>query len=196
MTEVLDKIATFNTEYKYIKNERHRENIKKLVGMLPDYFFEVAASSTGKYHPSISLGKGGLVRHSKTVVRIGYELCMNNSIGSAFTLEEKDLMLCALLVHDGLKHGINYSKYTAFDHPLQMSKFIKDNKSEFTWSLKEINFICSCIETHMGEWTTDYQGNEVLQKPSNKYQKFVHMCDFLASRKFLNIEFINGDIVD
>ena len=36
----------------------------------------------------------------------------------------------------------------------------------------------------------------VLPKPINKYQRFVHMCDFLASRKFLNTKFNNNDIID
>ena len=48
----------------------------------------------------------------------------------------------------------------------------------------------------MGPWTKDYKGNEVLPKPVNKYQKFVHMCDYLASRKFLNINFKENEIVD
>ena len=29
----------------------------------------------------------------------------------------------------------------------------------------------------------------------NKYQKFVHMCDYLASKKFLDIKFENNNIV-
>ena len=64
-----------------------------------------------------------------------------------------------------------------------------------TFDDSEIELICSVIETHMGEWTRDYKGNEVLEKPKTKYQKFVHMCDFLSSRKFLNIEFDGNEIV-
>ena len=30
----------------------------------------------------------------------------------------------------------------------------------------------------------------------DKYQRFVHMCDFLSSRKFLDIKFENNDIED
>ena len=45
------------------------------------------------------------------------------------------------------------------------------------------------IKTHMGPWTVDYNGNEVLEKPKTKYQNFVHMCDFLASRKCLLVPF-------
>lgn len=192
----MNKVDYFKKEYEMIKNSEYRDNLKKLVSMLPDYFFKVAASSTGKYHPSFTLGDAGLVRHSKAAFRIGYELLNNNTIGSVFNESEKELMLCGLLVHDGLKHGLVESKYTVFEHPILMANFLRENKDQFTWSDKEVNFIASVIETHMGEWTHDYQGNEVLTKPSNKYQKFVHMCDFLASRKFLDIKFDNNDIVE
>ena len=192
----MNKVDYFLNEYKLIKNDEYRENLKKLVSMLPDYFFTVAASSTGKYHPSFTLGDAGLVRHSKAAFRIAYELLNNNTIANVFNESEKDLMLCAILVHDGLKHGIVESRYTVFEHPILMANFIRENKDEFTWNDKEIEFIASVIETHMGEWTKDYQGNEILTKPSNKYQKFVHMCDFLASRKFLDIKFDKNDIVE
>ena len=69
-----EKINMFQREINYIKTERYRENIKKLISCLPDYFFEIPASSTGKYHPNYALGEGGLVRHTKVAVRIAYEL--------------------------------------------------------------------------------------------------------------------------
>ncbi len=46
----------------------------------------------------------------------------------------------------------------------------------------------------MGEWNTDYNGNEVLPLPKNRYQKFVHMCDFLASRKCILVPFEDNNI--
>lgn len=192
----MNKVEIFNKEYQYIKTKKYVDNIKIIIDLLPDYFFEVAASSTGKYHPSFSLGEGGLVRHTKAAVRIAYELLQNNSVFTHFKQEEKDLMICGLLIHDGLKHGLVKSEYVVFDHPLQISKFIKDNKDKLTLTDNEIKFMCSVVETHMGEWTKDYRGNEVLEKPTNQYQKFVHMCDFLASRKFLDIKFENNNIVE
>ena len=60
---------------------------------------------------------------------------------------------------------------------------------------EEIEFICSCVETHMGQWTTDYKGNEVLKKPVSKYQRFVHMCDYLSAQKFLDVKFDGNEIV-
>ena len=189
------KKEMFQTEIGYIKNPKYAENIGIIIDLLPDYFFEVPASSTGKYHPKFSLGEGGLVRHTKSAVRIAHELLENNSLFNTFTSDEKDMMIAALLVHDGLKSGLVKSEYTVFEHPLLMSKFIQDNRSKLTLDDSEIELICSVIETHMGEWTRDYKGNEVLEKPKTKNQKFVHMCDFLSSRKFLNIEFDGNEIV-
>ena len=47
----------------------------------------------------------------------------------------------------------------------------------------------------MGAWNKDFDGNEVLPIPRTKYQSFVHMCDYLASRKFINVEFDNNNDV-
>ncbi len=185
----MNRETIWKKELSYIKNQKYRENAVKLINLLPDYFFEVPASSTGKYHPSYSLGTGGLLRHTKAVVRIGYELLQNNTIGGIFTPEEKDLLLIAMIMHDGVKSGIPKEKYTRFDHPLLASKLIKDHQKELTFTKGEVEFICHAIESHMGEWNTDYDGNEVLPLPKDRYQKFVHMCDFLGSRKFLHVEF-------
>lgn len=185
----MDKVKVFEKELNYIKNTRYKENAKILINLLPDYFFEVPASSTGKYHPSFALNEGGLVRHTKAVVRFGKELLSNQSVSSIFTEDEKDLMLVAMIMHDGVKSGIPKEKYTRFDHPLLASKLIKENKEKLTLTENEVFALCNMIESHMGEWNTDYDGNEILPKPVNKYQKMVHMCDYLASRKFINIDF-------
>ena len=73
--------------------------------MLPDYFYEIPASSTGKYHPDFSLGEGGLVRHVKVAVRLAKELLDNPCIGDKYTNNEKDIMIFTLILHDGLKSG-------------------------------------------------------------------------------------------
>ena len=190
------KIKAFNKELCYIKNEKYKQSAKELISLLPDYFFEVAASSTGKYHPSFSLGNGGLLRHTKALVRIGYELFENKSIGHKFTNDEKDLMIIAMIMHDGLKHGIENSQYTKFEHPIIVCDYIKENKDKISLDSDDIEFITRVISSHMGEWNTSPYSDIVLPLPKDKYQRFVHMCDFLSSRKFLNINFENNDIVE
>lgn len=191
----MNKVDVFKKELSYIKNSKYVECAKKMIELLPDYFFTIPASSTGKYHPEFAQGDGGLVRHTKVAVRMCYELANNNSIGHSFKNDEKDLMLISLIMHDGAKSGIPKGKFTCVDHPLIVSKLIRDNKDNIGLSDKEIDFVCSVIESHMGEWNTDFNGNEVLPVPNNKYQRFVHMCDFLASKKFINVNFSENDIL-
>ena len=113
----MNKKEIFYDEINYIKDESLKTSLGKLIELLPDYFFKEAASSTGKYHPKYALGEGGLLRHTKAATRIGYELLQDLSIGKKYTEHEKDLMLMALILHDGFKRGVNEEKYTRFDHP-------------------------------------------------------------------------------
>ena len=184
-----EKINMFQREINYIKTERYRENIKKLISCLPDYFFEIPASSTWKYHPNYALGEGGLVRHTKVAVRIAYELLNDESIGYQFKAEEKDMILMSLILHDGLKSGNPKEKYTRFDHPILMGNYVVENKEKIGLTEEDAIFCSDAIKTHMGNWITDYNGNEVLEKPKTKYQNFVHMCDYLASRKCILVPF-------
>ena len=190
----MNKIETFNKEYNYIKNERYKKNAQIIVDLLPDYFFEVGASSTGKYHPDFSAGPGGLVRHTKAAVRIAYEMFQDESITHMFSQDEKDMMIVGLMVHDGLKHGLVKETYVRFDHPILICNYIRENKAKLDFSENEIKALTNMIESHMGPWNTNNYSEVVLPVPSNKYQRFVHMCDFLSSRKFLDIKFDGNDI--
>ena len=185
----MEREEIFLDELSYLKNEDYSDMLLNIINMLPDYWFHEAASSTGKYHPEYALGDGGLLRHSKAAMRIGYELLSNPSIGDKYTDREKDLMLMSLLVHDGLKLGLPQGKYTKFDHPILMANFILDNKDEIGINEEDAKFMAEVIKTHMGVWTKDYNGDEVLEPPKTKYQNFVHMCDYLASRKCILIPF-------
>lgn len=189
----MNKSLKFSKELEYIKSEKIKSACQKMIELLPDYFFEVPASSTGKYHPEYALGEGGLLRHTKAAVRIAYELLNDPCIGDKYTQDEKDLMIMALILHDGLKSGLNHEKYTRFDHPILIADYIMDNEEELGLEVEEIEFLCDAVKTHMGSWTTDYDGVEVLEKPKTKYQNFVHMCDYLASRKCLLVPFDKND---
>lgn len=190
------KAKVFTTEINYIKNDRIKESLVSLINLIPDYFFTEAASSTGKYHPSFSQGVGGLVRHTKAAAKIGNTLLNNDSIGYKFTRDEKDLIILSIVMHDTVKRGIPEERYTKVEHPLLASKLIRDNAKNTSLTEEEINLVCSMISSHMGQWNTDFNGNEVLPKPKTKYERFVHMCDYLATQKFMNINFDeNNEII-
>lgn len=177
-----------------IVNEDIREFAKVLVEGLPNYIWEVGASSTGKYHPAYSLGVGGLMRHQIAVVRFLNYFFELEQYNTKFTSREVDLMRVAGLVHDGRKSGeqsdYERSKFTKFDHPIQMANVIRSYDGQYL-SHDELEFIAHCIESHMGSWNTDRKSSAVLPKPIDEYQHFVHLADYLASRKDLTMDFDN-----
>src|SRR5574344_2142372 len=120
-----DKEKVFELELSSIQDEDIRNKTKDLIGKLPDYFFEVAASSTGKYHPSYALGEGGLVRHTKAAVAIAKDLLGIEMYDRRYTQQEKDIILAAVILHDGMKHGTAGSNYTVATHPTEMAEFIR-----------------------------------------------------------------------
>ena len=185
----MEKSRIFLNEINYIKDADIKKSLEVMLDKLPDYFFKVPASSTGKYHPKYALGDGGLVRHTKAAARVAVELFSNPLISSKYTNREQDLIIMALVLHDGLKLGLPEERYTRFDHPILIANYIKDNKSELFLSDQDIEFLMNIVKTHMGVWTKDYNGNEVLEKPKTKYQTFVHLCDYLASRKSILFDF-------
>lgn len=191
----MEKIDYFNKEYEYIKNDKKKNDIKYLVSKLPDYFFEIPASSTGKYHPDFASTSHGLVKHTKVAVRIAKELLDNPGLNN-FTDDEKDIIIMALILHDGCKSGMVKEKYTRFDHPLIICDLINENRSKLSLNDGEVDLLTRVISSHMGIWNKDYNGNEVLPIPKDKYQRFVHLCDYLSSKKFIDIKFDGIDIKD
>ena len=193
------KHEEFKIELSYIKDDRIRKSCETILDILPDYFYEIPASSTGKYHPSFSLGKGGLVRHVKVATRIANDLFEDPSFKSKYTRNEKDIMLMTLILHDSLKSGLNHDKYTAFNHPILISNFVNDNKDKIELTDEELEMFRTCVESHMGgfPWNVNSYTNEELPEPKNKFQVFVHMCDYLSSRKYLDVKFNeNNEIID
>lgn len=157
---------------------------------VPEYFFTTAASSSGKYHPSYALGDGGLVRHTCAAIRFAHHLFQLEQFQNQFSQREQDLTLVAIMLHDSWKHGDKGSKHTVFEHPQVAADWIRGNELfKELLSSEERELVATAIESHMGQWNTSRKAAFVLEKPKSKIQKFVHMCDYLASRKDLEVQF-------
>ena len=181
----MDRLEIFKTELAYIKNPKIREFTEKVLIKVPEYFFTIPASSTNKYHPSFSLGDGGLLRHTKVAVRIAVDI-LSLEMMNKYTEDEKDIIISSLILHDCAKKGIPESKYSIVEHPLVMANFIeRDEELKNILDKETLNKILDCIRTHMGEFNKDYlTKKEVLPKPKNKIQNIVHLADYLSSRKY------------
>lgn len=169
-----------------------------MIDLLPDYIFEVGASSTGKYHPSYTIGDGGLVKHKRGAMGVAIEMFNNQIICETFGITsdyDKACILSALALHDGMKSGTQEdygkSKYTKHEHPLLMVRFLMNNfkDGESQINKETLKVICKLIASHMGQWNTNPKSSVVLPKPETPLEKFVHLCDYLASRKALEFNF-------
>lgn len=92
--------SIFSKELSYIEDE----SIKTIVVAALEWFADEMdktgpASSTGKYHPASDSGDGGLIRHTKTVVKYATSLLEMEREGSA-VLEHKDEIVAAAILHD------------------------------------------------------------------------------------------------
>ena len=110
------------------ENDDLKEFCDQCLDTIPDYFWKVGASSTGKYHPEYALGDHGLARHTLALCRIMNHLFSIDCVKNQYTSRERDLLRISGLMHDTRKSGsqedYEKSKYTKFDHPLLASNEI------------------------------------------------------------------------
>lgn len=185
----MNRLEIFKNELNLIENMKIRELTEKCLLNAPNYFFTMPASTSGRYHPAYALGEGGLVRHTKAAVKIANDLIKLEMYSKI--IDQKDEILAALILHDSVKKGLDESVTTGTTtkHPIYAADLVKtvakkhELQEAFVWNIADL------IETHMGEWNKDYKTRQpVLLKPNTIAQKFVHMCDYLASRKYLNVD--------
>jgi hypothetical protein len=183
----IDPLHEFKNELAKIEDQFYLDIATKALSKVPGYFWFVPASASGKYHPKSSLGMGGLVRHVKSVFWISEEL-LAHPLYAPFTDAEKDEIRVAILLHDACKQGVaDDGSHTVAEHPLLVREALNP-AHDIIGTFDAWSRICDLIETHMGIWTRDKEGKEILDVPKTKAQLFVHQCDFLASRKFIDVD--------
>ena len=174
-----------------IENQDLQILARDMIGTIPDYFWVVPASSTGKYHPQYALGDGGLARHTVAVVRFLNHIFAMKCFGEPIGSRKRDLLRIAAMMHDSRKSGsqedYEKNKYTKHEHPLLAAEVVRTFKDKY--DKYEIEMIASCIETHMGQWNVNSRSDIVLPEPQNGMQRLLHMADYLASRKDIEVLF-------
>ena len=216
----MTNVDYFQKEIGYIKNNIIKTIVTDTLNNAPECIVHIPASSSGKYHPSYSLGEGGLMRHIKAAVGIAHsliatEIFKNFIFGSDEKVDSEmidlyaDCAYAALILHDCMKPDVeSENKSTRFDHPLLGAKLFTDTANDFIShyciSVKDkevlqtsVPLIKSAIESHMGQFTTsNYMPDVILPKPKTTLEIFVHQMDYLASRKYLVFDFNIYEEVD
>ena len=183
------KFISYGVYFASIHNEQLRKAVVKyFVTIVPKYFWHVQASSTGKYHPSYALGEEGLLRHTCAAVRIAVDIINLDQYTGIFDDVDKDNIIVALMLHDTFKHGEEkdgkYNPYSIHEHPLLSADKVREHLDD-----EHKYAIANCIASHMGEWTESNRSSYVLPKPRTPEEQMVHLCDYLASRKYLEFKF-------
>ena len=185
--EKMNKIKYFKKEISYICDDSKKRDIEVLINLLPDYFFNIPVSDND--YPKYALTNNGLVKYTKVTVRIAIDLFETvNNISD----NDKDLIIMALIMKDGLINGYNVEESVRDDHPLLISKLIMENLSRLEMDIDDVRKMCMMIESHMGK--NNKSKNIELPVPTSEIQRFVYRCDYLASRKYLNVRFLKLDI--
>ena len=195
------KISAFKGSFQLIHNLQVRKFAQWITRNAPDYFFEIPASSTGKYHPRYSLNEGGLLRHTLGAIVFANHLFPLYN----FNQLEQDLIIVGLIMHDMAKNGIEIengkvfqeSNYTVAKHPLIICDYVEylyknsdEVDDDIIYIFKEgyWDIIKGNVQSHMGKWNKDKAGNEILPKPSSSSEVFTHLCDYLSSRRNILVE--------
>lgn len=184
------------TIFKHELQQIHDKTIRDFVTtcfdkLCPDYFWTCPCSTTGKYHPQVSLGVGGLIRHTKLAVWWGIELlrALDTSPELKGITTLQDEVIATLLLHDMIKNGKGLNaqgrpleKGVTGTHGVTLANRI-DNEIDTSGMMTDSYIrIVTGIALHMGIWTTKpYSATECVGLES--FIDLIHLADYCASRK-------------
>lgn len=153
-------------------DELRAETLSALSRGLPEYFWEVPATGSGKFHNPYARNKYGLWIHVKMVATAFERKAESYVRREVLTDHEADCVRSAILLHDMLKYGHEYNAgdSSADNHDLLAGQWLRRN-TELP------SAVIDGVEKHNGPW---YEG------PTPVYGKepvadIVHMCDMDGS---------------
>jgi hypothetical protein len=150
-----------------------KATVRSFLKGCPDYFWELASSSTGKYHAVDERGLHGNWIHTKRVFVAYLALSRTYLEQGLITELEREAGKSAALIHDMLKYGwpSQNREHTASDHDIigsDVSRYI-GGASEATWSP---------IHAHNGAWADG-------KNPETDFEQILHLADYTASKPVL-----------
>lgn len=143
------------------------KTIQAFVDLCPDYFWQVPASTTGKYHPEDTTGKYGLWIHTKRAFTAFERLADSAVEGSVIAEIGADRGRAAILLHDMYKQGNPPQGHTVDNH----GEICADILSRYTDFRREV---IDCVKTHNGPWSH-------VRKPQTWLEALHHWADMVAS---------------
>ena len=161
-------------ELNLIQNHKLRIDVEKCLKLCPKTFWYIPTSSSGKHHPSQCNEVGGLITHTRLVVRFACTLAH----ASQLCQDDFDILIAASLLHDIHKPDQN--------HAILTYKWL-------TTSLRyhmqtTMNIVAETVLYHMGQWTI-----EEWRKPISEYSNvelLLHYADMCSTDKGLSCDML------
>lgn len=167
-----------------ISREDLRNFVKFGLSAAPAYFWTVAASTSGKYHPPECRKTGGLVHHTRMVVYFVKALMVSMECEIW-----RDELIAAAILHDAYKNGDdpNDRRGMAYwsAHGVHLRGLLERQADWTKWqgpdTFSSVNKVLDMCARHMHRW-----GPKEWQ-PATREDWCLAIADYVASRKLVNI---------
>ena len=186
------KVAVFQPQLEKFETEEIRLYCEDMIKLMPDYIFEIASSTSGKFHNKTQCQMHGQVYHIVMFAEVlNYLLALKCNQEKFKFAQQRDAMRCVPYFHDALKCDIDGKAFSVHEHPMLAGAWVRETEVEHDIEDKVKEAIARMCERHSGEWTTSKKSKIVLPEPENEMEKMIHMCDILSSRN--NIDMLPSD---
>lgn len=210
----MNKLNVFKNELKQIESEPCKLIAEYVIKNTEDYFFDMPASTSGKFHPRDELDKGGKILHLKKAFYLAdqaarkygfkkdqYDKNKNEAVITYDTRLKYDILRTACLIHDMpfcfIWDDVEKKYRTNPTHAALNASFIYNHFNGFL-DKELLNDFTSAVFYHMGKWT-QYDKNVYhklvfdIQNANQAITKAVHEVDFYVSRKMINVDLNETD---
>jgi hypothetical protein len=169
-----DELLRRLPEINRIENPELRQKVEStFLELVPSYFWEIPASSSGKYHQNDAVGQHGLLIHVKRTFVVVERMIRSGKHSGMVSDTEADYLRAGILLHDCWKQGREPrgEHHTTDDHDV-LARRILDRNTELPEE------VLGLVESHNGPWK---EGKE----PENNLEQLHHLADMIGSSRNL-----------
>lgn len=150
-----------------------------LLTQVPDYFWTVPASSTGKNHRPDENIEGGLVKHTARACAVGEHLL--RAYNSSYGAIQKDLIRSAIILHDSFRSGDGENLFTRDGQLATDPMHMLHPRREFS----KLSVSSLLIDSRVAKpWTRPLPGMEnasppIVMVPGSEFPSFGRIMDLI-----------------
>lgn len=185
----MDKRKVFECLLNQFETDEMRNYCADMIEKIPDYIFTIPSSTSFKYHNKTQCQPHGQIYHILMFAEIMNYVLGLEYVQGKIDARKRDCLCCTPIFHDAIKCGTSGSQYTVHEHPMLAGEWVRNTVVEHDIDTETKAYIARLCESHSGQWTSTKRSSVVLPKPENDEQFFVHMCDYLASRSNLDMQY-------